>query len=271
MNDTATTDPVAPSPKRPGRPAGKPLSEAELEQRQAAAKLSTGPRTEEGKLTSSRNGWKHGMTSALARQSFRSGAQSVAQLFGKPCLRTCPIHPDNPNRDSGTAPCSLVVDKLTNVGGNCLDKTVYVNAFSALMDAMSEGNLEGMHGVLAAEGAAMLEMLGQIRTSISRDGLLLKIAAINKYGHAVVDADGEPVIAEYRPNPLLPAMVLMFDKLGISLPEMLATPQARSRAKIGEDSSKTLQGLLGSIMQRAGAPPIEHEGFPALPHEPGDE
>ena len=268
------TETAEPTPRKPGRPPGKPLSEAELEQRRDAAKLSTGPRTEAGKDRSSRNAWKHGLHSGLARQSFRSGAESVAQLFGKPCLRTCPMHPDNPNRAEDTAPCSLVVDGLTNVGGNCLDKTVYVNAFTALMDAMAEGSLDGMHGVLAAEGAAMLQMLSEIRTSIAREGLMMKVPLIVKAGEGRTelarDEDGTLVIGEWKPNPLLPAMVMLFDKLGISLPEMLATPQAKSRAKTGEDAAKTFQGLLGGIMQRAGAPPPSG-AFPALPHEDGDE
>lgn len=264
------TEAAPAQPKKPGRPAGKPLSEAELQQRRDAAKLSTGPRTEAGKTTVSRNAWKHGLTSSLAKQTFRSGAESVAQMFGKPCLRTCPLHPDNPQREPDSPICGLVVDGLTNVGGNCLDKTVYVNAFTALMDAMAEGSLDGMHGVLAAEGAAMLQMLSEIRSSIARDGLMLKVPIVLKSGDVAKDGDGTIIAGDWKPNPLLPAMVMLFDKLGISLPEMLATPQARHRAKTGEDAAKTFQGLLGGIMQRAGAPPIEGEGFPALPHEAGD-
>jgi hypothetical protein len=257
-----------------GKPArkkasGRTLSERELQQRRAASKKSTGPKTEAGKTTVSRNAWKHGMTSQLARQSFKQGADSIAQLFGKPCLRTCPMHPDNPNRDASSPICSLVVDGLTNVGGNCLDKTVYVNAFTALMDAMSEGNMDGMHGVLAAEGAAMLQMLGEIRNSISREGLLLKIPMVNKEGNVIRDDDDKIIAGEYKPNPLLPAMILLFDKLGISLPEMLATPQARSRADTGEAAADTFQTLLGGIMNRAGGQ--NRATLPALPHEAGDQ
>ena len=262
---------AAPVPRKAGRPPG-PLNERELAARRANAQLSTGPKTEEGKTTVSRNAWKTGTHSALAKQSFRQGLDSVAQMFGRPCLRTCPIHPDNPHRDAERAPCTLVTEGLTNVGGNCLDKVVYVTAFTALMDAMAEGDMGGAQGVMAAEGAAMLQMLSEIRHSISRDGLLLKVPAITKLGHVVMDADGEPVIAEYKPNPLLPAMILLFDKLGISLPEMLATPQSRSRAKTGEAAADTFQTLLGGIMNRAGAkPPLDPDALPALPHEDGDQ
>lgn len=246
MSDTTDT-----GAKRPGRPPG-PCNEREIAARRANAQHSTGPRTEAGKAASSRNSWKHGMHSAVAKASFRQGADSLAQLFGKPCRTTCPIHPDNPER-AGPA-CGLVLDGVTNAGGNCLDKTVYVNAFSALMDALAEGSLDGMHGVLAAEGAAMLEMLGQIRAEIARNGLLLKIPVTTKEGKVVTDAEGDIVFGDYKPNPLLPSMILLFDKLGISLPELLATPQARSRAKTGESAAETFSGLLGGIMQRAGQP-----------------
>ena len=55
------------------------------------------------------------------------------QLFGKPCVTTCPFHPDNPERKE--KPCGLVLDGLTHAGGSCLDKTVYVHALESLMGA----------------------------------------------------------------------------------------------------------------------------------------
>lgn len=264
------TQPPAPTKtrKKPGRKKGAPLTERELAARRANTKLSTGPRTDAGKAISSRNAWKNGATSAIAKQSFRNGANSVAQLFGKPCLRTCPMHPDNPDRDPATPLCSLVLDGVTNVGGNCLDKSVYLHAFNSLMDAMAEGSLDGMHAVLASEGAGMLQILSDLRTTIARDGLMVKIPMVDKNGNALRDEDGSLLYGDYRANPLLGALTTMMDKLGISLPEMLATPQSRARAKQGEDIGKGVQGLLGSIMQRAGAP--QGNGLPALPHEEGD-
>ena len=49
-------------------PAKRPLSDAQLSQRRAAALKSTGPRTDEGKARSSRNAWKHGLRSAQYAQ-----------------------------------------------------------------------------------------------------------------------------------------------------------------------------------------------------------
>lgn len=242
------------------------LSERQLAQRRAAAKNSTGPKTEAGKDICSRNAWKHGRNSALAKMNFRkSGADSIAQLFGKPCLTTCPMHPRNPKRPKNAPICNLVVDGLTDVGGNCLDKTVYVNAFTALIDAMEEGSLEGMHALLAAEGAASLEILNHIRMAIAENGVMITIKARDKDGQLVYDKQGKEVIDDVKTNPLLGAYTGFLRELGISLPEMLTTPKSRNAAKVSEDNADALQTMLGGIMQRAGGvrPPR------ALP--PGDD
>lgn len=258
-----------PAPKKAGREPGKPLSAAELAQRRAAALKSTGPRTEEGKAASSRNAWKHGMNSAVAKQSFRAGADSVAALFGKPCLRTCPIHPDNPDRDTTREPCSLVLEGVTNAGGSCLDKTVYVNAFTSLIAAMENGEMSGIQGVMAGEAAAMLQILNQLRTEIAKMGMVVRVPVILKGGEALIDKDGDIVYGDFKVNPALSSLIMLAEKLGISLPEMLATPQARSRAKTGEKAADTFSSLLGGIMQRGSAPP-GRDPLPALPHEEGD-
>jgi len=88
------------------------MSEAAIAQRHAnlpaAAAAATGPNTPEGKAASSRNAWVHGRYSAINRAQFASGATSIAKMFGKPCVTTCPFHPDNPDRTE--APCSLVLE-----------------------------------------------------------------------------------------------------------------------------------------------------------------
>ena len=253
--------------KKPGRPKGAALTLREREQRLAAAAKSTGPRTDAGKATSSRNAWKHGMRSHIAQQSFRTGADSVAQMFGKPCLRTCPIHPDNPNAEPGRAPCTLVLEGMTNVGGSCLDKTVYVTAFGALMEAMENGQMEGMQGVMAAEASAMLQILNQLRSEIATMGLIFRVPVVLKDGIVLRDKDGEIVYGDAKVNPALSQLTFLMDKLGISLPEMLATPQARSRAKTGEQAADTFSSLMGGILQRGNR--AAEEALPALPHEAG--
>lgn len=249
--------------KRPARE----LTEAELAARRANAQHSTGPRTEEGKSRSSRNAWRHGLSSRLQLQAGKMGAASMAKLFGKPCQTTCPIHPDNPERTE--APCNLVLEGMTSAGGNCLDKTVYLNAYASLLDAMENGVMDGMQAMLAAEGAAALQLIHQLRSELTAGAsLMLPQYAVNKEGELVLNPEtGKPVVMDYKMPSGWGVLIGLIDKLGISLPEMLATPQARSRAKLSEDTGDALTTVLGALMQQgrqalppgSGRPPLEHE------------
>lgn len=244
------------------------LNERELAARRANAQRSTGPRTEEGKARSSRNAWRHGLTSRVQLQAGKMGAASMAQLFGKPCRTTCPIHPDNPERTE--TPCSLVLEGVVSAGGNCLDKTVYLNAYVSLLDAMENGVMDGMQAMLAAEGAAALQLINQLRTELTQGGaLMIDQYAVNKEGEIVCHPEtGKPVVMDRKMPSGWGVLIGLIDKLGISLPEMLATPQARSRAKLSEDTGDALTTVLGALMQQgrqslppgSGREPLEHDG-----------
>ncbi len=238
------------------------LSEAALAQRRAAqpaavaagtlAGKSTGPTTERGKAAVSRNAWKHGRHSAANLQRFGLGAASMSHIFAKPCTTTCPFHPENAARNE--APCSLVLDGLTRAGASCLDKTVYVGALDALMDAMSSGEMEGMHGVLANELASNLQILDQVRQGISEHGVMVPIYEHNKEGDVILDPDTKkPFVFEIKVNPLLAALVQFTDKLGINFGELLTTPRSRKQADADEQQAGGLQALLGGIFSRASA------------------
>ena len=251
--------------------AKKPISQRKLEANRANALKSTGPRTEEGKAASSRNGWQHGRYSAVAKHAFaHHGIASMAKLWGKPCLTTCAMHPDNPDVQT---PCSLVVDGLTSAGRNCLDKTVLLQAMSALHDAMERGELGGVHAMLAVEGGKVMQLLHQLMLEITEKGLLIPVPMVTKEGNVVYDREGNMVTAEYKPNPMIGHYVKLLGDFGISLPEMLATPQARARAKTGEAAADTFQTMMGQIMRRAGPqPPALPGARPAIAHEDvGDE
>lgn len=251
MNDTT------PAPTPADKP---PLSEAQLQQRRDAATHSTGPRTEAGKARSSRNAWKHGLTSTVHKQALTNGAASMAKLFGKPCRTSCPIHPDNPDRTD--APCGLVLDGMTSAGGSCLDKTVYVHAYAALLDAMEGGVMDGMQAMLAAEGASALQLIHQLRSEITSTGIQIPQYAVTKEGQVVTHPQtGEPMILDYKISPLWSVLIAMIDKMGISLPEMLSTPASRSRAKLNEDTGDALTTILGAVMRQGG-----QHGAPALPN-----
>lgn len=240
--------------------AKRKLSAAELAQRRAAqpkavaagtlAGKSTGPRTEAGKDATSRNAWKHGRYSAANQQRFGLGATSLSKLFGKPCLTTCPFHPENPERRE--APCSLVVDGLTRAGGSCLDKTVYVTALDALMGALADGDMEGMHGVLANEIASNLHILDQVRQAIAEFGVMTPVYEAGKDGELIANPKtGEPMVFEVKPNPMLAVLIQMTDKLGINFAELLATPRSRKQADADEQQADAMQTFMGQLAMRA--------------------
>jgi hypothetical protein len=221
-------------------PAKRPLSEAELQQRRNAAVHSTGPRTQEGKARSSRNAWKHGMTSAVHKAHWDNGMQSLVGAMGKPCLTTCPKYP-----------CGLVQDEVTREGGTCLDKQVYVQAFGAIIDAIEGGAMEGMHGLMASEIAAALQSLHELRQLVSTQGFVIGIPMVTDKGEVVTRKDGSEVMGKYVANPGYPMMLKALEVLGISLPEALATPQAKARAKVEDEKVDAMQVALGGIFQRA--------------------
>lgn len=258
---------MANTPTKPARQPKRPVSQRKLEANRRNAQKSTGPRTEEGKAISSRNGWKTGLHSAVAKQAFaQHGVASMARLWGKPCLTTCDLHPDNPNV---TNPCSLVLDGLTRAGGNCLDKTVFVHALSALHDAMERGQLGGVHAMLAAEGGKVMQLLHELMGEITSKGLMVPVPMVTKDGDVVYDRDGNMVVAEYKANPMIAAYVKLLGDFGISLPEMLATPQSRARAKTGEQNADTFQTMMARVFQQAGGAP--GAARPAIPHRSGDD
>ena len=248
-----TTPP--PNPEAPGK---KPLSEAQLRQRREAAQHSTGPKTEEGKARVSRNGWKHGLTSAVHKLHFDNGLNSLLGVVGKPCLSTCPKYP-----------CPLVQDEITRPGGSCLDKQVYVQAFASIIDAIEGGSMDGMHGLMASEMASTVQMLHDLRATIADQGLVIGIPMIDSEGNVVTRQDGSEVMGKYLPNPGVALIAKLQEILGISLPEALVTPKSQAQAKTDKETTDAVQTLMGGIFQRAAAarrdlppprPAIEHDG-----------
>ena len=75
---------------------------------------------------------------------------------------------------------------------------------------------------------------------------------LNADGEVVTRADGSEVMAKWVPNPGWGVVLKTLEVLGISLPEALATPQAQSRAKVGEEQADAMQQALGGIFLRAG-------------------
>jgi hypothetical protein len=247
------------------------MSDKAIEQRranqpkatEASRDLSTGPITEDGKAASSRNGWVHGRYSAINRAQFGLGAASLAKMFGKPCVTTCPYHPDNLDRTE--SPCSLVLDGLTHAGGSCLDKTVYVHAATALMEAMQSGEMDAMHGLLAKEMASNLQVLDALRQSIADDGVMVTIYEKERDGTLKLDDKGNPYAVDIKLNPAIHAIAKFSDTLGLNFAELMATPRAREKLKDDDEAANGIASVIGSIFSRAGKklasqrPAIEHD------------
>lgn len=228
-------------------------TEAALAQRRAASAAAmghqTGPITEEGKAISSRNAWKHGQRSAVNRAAFTTVAGSLGlSAFGKPCRTTCPVHPDNPDRSE--APCSLVKNQLTQAGGDCLDKTVYLQAFEAIIDAVENGDMSGMNAQLAANLGANLQLLHQIRHEIATKGLIFTSPMVDKEGNIVREDDGTAVVGKVHQNPAVFMLIRLTEALGLSLPETLATPRSREKVREADEAGDTLQQFVGAIAER---------------------
>ena len=232
------------------------LSDAALKQRREASARSTGPRTEDGKAASSRNAYKHGRCSTALHvlNDWRVGA------FGRPCQTTCAYHPDNPNV---AMPCHLVTDGLTKAGGDCLDKTVFVQAFDAILSAMN-GAPESLNEILSGEVAGAMELLRALREEVSRSGLVVGIPLTNREGDVVLHPKtGEMIMTKFITNPGIANYIKLLGEMGINLPELLATPRATAAAAKGEPQANAFVEMLGGAMARVtgqSLPPAQSSG-----------
>lgn len=220
------------------------MSEAALEQRREASKkgaeAATGPRTEEGKAVSSRNNWKHGLYSAVNNQGLGWLELSAVKAFGRPCRKTCMKYP-----------CSLVQDGVTDAGGDCYDKTVYVEAFNSIIVSLQDGNHDNTHAMLAAQMAGAIDLLQQIREEIGEQGIVRLVPFVDKEGGVVLDPEGN-VVGKYVANPALPQYIKLLDTLGINLPELMATPKAIEGAKRAEKGDEAMRQFMEGIARAGG-------------------
>lgn len=215
------------------------MSDAALAQRRAAAQLSTGPKTEDGKAASSRNAWKHGLYSQITRAGVWE--QIGLGMRAKPCLTTCPRHP-----------CSLVVDGYTKPGGDCLDKAVYLESFDAIMTTLQTGDVQNIHGMMAAQIASAMELLQEVREAISVDGVMITKPYIDKEGQVVLHPETGKPIGQPVVNPLLVHFYKIMGELGITLPEAMATPRAMAVGRKEEESADAVAELFGKLARVAG-------------------
>lgn len=215
------------------------MSEEALAQRRAASIVArehaTGPKTEEGKARSSRNNWRHGLRSAAGPMLWRD--ISLVGAFGKPCRTTCAKYP-----------CEIVEEGHTSAGGDCLDKQVYMEAFDALSAVLRSGDVTHGHAMLAAQLAGAMELLQQCRDEVAEKGVVIMVPMFNKKGEHIGDKP--------EANPALFHYTKLLEKIGISLPELMATPRAVQKQQDGENAADAITSLFSQALARNAGKPV---------------
>lgn len=199
------------------------MTPAALEARRANAQLSTGPVTEEGKNSSSRNSWKHG----LYASSFITG------FLGRPCKSTC----------DKFETCSLVSDGATAPGDTCLDKQFVAEAFDTIITAVQSGEMEGFQGMAALEMAGGIDILRMMKESIIENGVLIKDKKLDKDGNVIGEG--------FKLNPVLPEYNKMLSSLGFTPGDFNLTPAAIAKVEKGKKDSETVESLADLMGQAA--------------------
>ena len=191
------------------------MTPAALDARKMNAQKSTGPTSEEGKQSSSRNSWKHG----LYASSFITG------FLGRPCKSTC----------DKFETCSLVSDGATAPGDKCLDKQFVAEAFDNILQAIEGNEMGDFNGMAALEMAGGIDILRMMKESIIDNGVLMKD---NK-----LDKDGNVIGEGFKLNPLLPEYNKMLSNLGFTPSDFNMTPASIEKAKSGKKAAEGLESL----------------------------
>ena len=210
----------------------KEMTVAAMQQRRDAADKSTGPTTEEGKAASSRNNWRHGLYSQKSRATMWEGLG--LGVFGKPCKTSCHKYP-----------CDAVNEGDTKPGGDCKDMRVYVEAFDSIISGLESGDVEHMHGLLAAQVAGAVDMLSQMRETIRTSGPMVLVPFVTSKGD-LIRHNGE-LVGEYKLNPLMPHYNKLLGELGLNLPELMATPRAVAKDKNEKDVGDKIVDLFSGL------------------------
>jgi len=200
------------------------LSEAALEARRKNAQKSTGPKTEEGKAASSRNGWKHGQ---YARRRVLG--------MGKPCRTTCVKYP-----------CSLVNDGDVRPGADCLDKEYFLTTLAALSKALEQGELSDLKSVVTLQLGGTLQVIEELQASILENGVYMKSEKLNK--------NGEVIGFELKPNPSLLPLSNLLKAAGLTMPDFMITPAAVERKRGDEEAVQSVTDIFRMAAEGLGKP-----------------
>lgn len=197
------------------------MSLSALKQRRSASQEArlhaTGPTTDEGKKTSSRNSWKHG-----------SYARSIAMKLRRPCQTTC--------KDYET--CEFVRDGFSTAGTDCHHRETFVDTFQAIMEAMEEGKLESFKTFLAGKAALNLEILEEIQLALLSDGVTVK--------EKMTDKDGKFIGWKIKSHPNLADLAKLTAAMKLDLSELKISPKSQEDDGGGKDD---MAGLMSAALE----------------------
>lgn len=199
------------------------LSEEAIAQRRGNVRkiseggLQTGPTTEEGKKTVSKNSWKHGIY-----------AQTFFRKYSKPCKSSCSSYP-----------CQLISDGKTTPGGECLDKEHVYESWNAIMDAVFNNNYEGFNALAALDTAKNMQILRDLQDGILEDGSIVKSEKIDK--------DGNVIGHEIKPHPALLVLPKLAELLGFTPKDLMITPKELAKAGRDDEGIKSIADLMSAV------------------------
>ncbi len=198
------------------------LSDAALKQRKEAAQKSTGPTSEEGKKTSSRNNWKHGLY-----------AQSFFSKHARPCKSTCPDYP-----------CNLIEDGKAAPGADCLDKEIIYEAWNAILRAVENKDYDEFNALATLSTAKNIQILRMMQESILEENVIVKSEKL--------DRDGNKIGEEIKLHPSLLALPKLIEILGFTPKDLMMTPKELSKAGREEEEIKTVGDIMSNLMSNVG-------------------
>lgn len=193
------------------------LSDKALAARRANAKKSTGPITADGKASSSRNSWKHGLHASA----------TALGIVGKPCTSRC-----------HKFPCTLVDDGATQPGRHCLDKEFFLDTLQKIELAILDGQLDGVNEIFGHSLASTVSILHDMQERILSDGTILKNAKLSK--------DGVLLGWDYVVHPALAVLPKLLASLNISFGDALLTPASIAKHKAEGDADKKMD-VMGAM------------------------
>lgn len=201
------------------------LSDDALEARRENAKLSTGPKTAQGKRNSSKNAYKHG----LHAQRFIFGD------IGKRCSKEkCKEYDE----------CEYVKDGITEDGKDCfLQKLLIAETFDHAMAAVANGDHQGFTEIALMNMSALIGVYQQAAEEIQRDGVVID--------QAITDKDGK-----FRGNvkiehPAFSTMLKLAEKLNFTPDDYNMTPKAIAKADGGKKASEAIESLASEMGKAA--------------------